>query len=171
MHKNIYVTPCWITFSMYASLSSLPPFHSHKVCPGCGGWSEYVLTTPLFDSTTLTVQGDNLFSSHSSFTVSARKSSAADIYIQSAQLNGEDYNCAFLPHQVIVRGGSLVSCSPVPWWCNDVDIILTVELNCGCWYWTLTFSSFMYPRLFYSYYVLPLLLVFVMQGLWAGTHA
>jgi putative alpha-1,2-mannosidase len=75
----------------------------YQVCPGCGGQSEYVLTTPLFDSTALTVAKDI------SFTVSASKQTSDDIYIQSATLDGQDYNCAFIPHQRIVQGGSLVS--------------------------------------------------------------
>mmetsp|Transcript_13759 Transcript_13759/g.22766 ORF Transcript_13759/g.22766 Transcript_13759/m.22766 type:complete len:796 (-) Transcript_13759:109-2496(-) len=71
----------------------------YQVCPGCGGRSEYVLTTPLFDSTTLTISQDV------SFTVTARKDTAADIYIQSATLDGVKYDCAFVPHHRIVSGG------------------------------------------------------------------
>jgi hypothetical protein len=43
------------------------------------------------------------------FTVIAAKISVDDIYIQSAVLNGIDYDCAFLPHHVIMQGGLLVS--------------------------------------------------------------
>ena len=103
---SIYFCLCLsVCFSLSLCLSS------HQVCPGCGGWSEYVLTTPLFDSTTLTTPAASASSSSASstFTITATKSSAADIYIQSASLDGRDYDCAFLPHLVLVRGGTLVS--------------------------------------------------------------
>jgi putative alpha-1,2-mannosidase len=73
----------------------------YQVCPGCGGFSEYVLTTPLFDSTVLKL-GNN------DFVITAEKSSNEDIYIQSALLNEITFDCAFLPHDVIVKGGSLI---------------------------------------------------------------
>lgn len=75
----------------------------YQVCPGCGGQSEYVLTTPLFDTTTLKLSED------ASFTVTAHKETAADIYIRAATLDGIEYDCAFIPHHRIVSGGVLVS--------------------------------------------------------------
>lgn len=75
-----------------------------KVCPGCGGESEYVLTSPLFDKTSLKVGPD----ASATFIIHAVKSSVQDIYIQSASLNGKDYDCAFIAHKDIVAGGDLV---------------------------------------------------------------
>jgi len=83
----------------------------YPVCPGCGGYSEYTLTTPLFDKAIIHPCSFSPASSDcdtaTSFTITAMKTSKADIYIQSARLNGADYDCAFLPHFSIISGGSL----------------------------------------------------------------
>ena len=73
----------------------------YQVCPGCGGYSEYVLFAPLFAKVSVTL-GDS-----KSFEVVAHRSTDTDIFIQSATLNGHPYNCAFIPHNTIVSGGSL----------------------------------------------------------------
>ncbi|MCG6191266.1 glycoside hydrolase domain-containing protein, partial [Maribellus maritimus] len=42
------------------------------------------------------------------FTVKARNVSDENFYIQSATLNGESYNKAWITHEDIVQGGTLV---------------------------------------------------------------
>ena len=90
----------------------------YQVCPGCGGHSEYVLTTPQFALATVDTGSDSNGSGSGSgakgrggngqvFRIVAPRVSAHDIYIQSATLNGADYNCAFLPHRVLAEGGTL----------------------------------------------------------------
>ncbi len=78
----------------------------YPVCPGCGGYSEYTLSTPLFDEAIISPCGAD--TECAPFKITAMKATADDIYIQSGTLNGEDYDCAFLPHNAIVQGGTLV---------------------------------------------------------------
>eukprot|EP00602_Paraphysomonas_sp_CaronLab_P006036 CAMPEP_0185018502 /NCGR_PEP_ID=MMETSP1103-20130426/1207_1 /TAXON_ID=36769 /ORGANISM="Paraphysomonas bandaiensis, Strain Caron Lab Isolate" /LENGTH=656 /DNA_ID=CAMNT_0027548339 /DNA_START=385 /DNA_END=2355 /DNA_ORIENTATION=- len=73
----------------------------YQVCPGCGGHSEYVLSSPVFDLSRIRVTEGNWFE------IFAVKSSDSDMYIQSAVLNGEEFDCAFIPDRVIRAGGTL----------------------------------------------------------------
>lgn len=73
----------------------------YQVCPGCGGYSEYVLSAPSFETVSITVEKGKTFD------ITVQRTSDKDMYIQHATLNGNDFNCAFLPHKVIVAGGSL----------------------------------------------------------------
>lgn len=83
--------------SSWMVLSALGLF---QVCPGCGGHSEYVLSSPVFDSTSINIGGN-------SFSIFALKNSEDDRYIQSAALNGVTYDCAFIAHSKVVAGGTL----------------------------------------------------------------
>ncbi|CAE7484421.1 unnamed protein product, partial [Symbiodinium microadriaticum] len=75
----------------------------YPVCPGCGGHSEYVLSSPLFDSGRIRVGADG----DKYFLIQAAKLTKEDIYIQRALLNGNEYDCAFIAHRDIISGGEL----------------------------------------------------------------
>ena len=81
----------------------------YQVCPGCGGYSEYTITTPLFEYSTLTLPNSKLF------TIKTIKTSNNDIYIQSLSLNGSPYNCAFIAYNRVMEGGLLImQLGPLP---------------------------------------------------------
>jgi putative alpha-1,2-mannosidase len=105
----------------------------YQVCPGCGGYSEYVLGLPMFshieinlppvygkrgikvceDVNTCDVSDkeginkvlaiDAIFSNKSVVEFSDTKK-----FIQSVTWNGCDYDCAFFPHRMLMNGGHLV---------------------------------------------------------------
>ncbi len=95
----------------------------YQVCPGCGaglgsdngGGGEYVLTTPSFARTVLYLPSSPSSSPSSSSSsnpvlfeiLAPRSRDDADIYIQRATLNGKDYNCAFMTHDMLMKGGTL----------------------------------------------------------------
>lgn len=76
----------------------------YQVCPGCGGHSEYVITSPLFDSTVLTLPNGKKFI----LDVTHESNSTSDVYIQWTMLNNEPYNCSFIAHKTVMKGGKLV---------------------------------------------------------------
>lgn len=64
------------------------------------GTDQYVIGSPLFDKITIAVSGG-------SFTVEAEGNSPANVYIQSAQLNGSQLDRNYLTHEEICAGGTL----------------------------------------------------------------
>ena len=70
----------------------------YSVTPGS---NMYVIGTPLFDKTTINLENDN------QFTIVANNLSDTNIYIESANLNGEPLEKTFLSHSAIVEGGIL----------------------------------------------------------------
>ncbi len=82
-------TSAWYVFS---ALGFYP------VCPGSG---EYVLGTPLFDKATLHLENGK------TFTVEANGVDEANIYLKSAQLNGQNLEKTFIRHDDIQKGGRL----------------------------------------------------------------
>ncbi|MEI6074819.1 MAG: GH92 family glycosyl hydrolase [Verrucomicrobiota bacterium] len=74
----------------------------HPVCPGDG---IYLLTSPVFDQVSLRL--DPNYYPGRSFTVRARGNSPANLYIQSATLNGQPLNRAWVTHAEVVAGGTL----------------------------------------------------------------
>jgi predicted alpha-1,2-mannosidase len=70
------------------------------------GLPEYRLGSPLFDKVVLHL--DTKYALGPSFTIEARHNSADNIYVQSATLNGQPLTEARLPHEAILKGGSLV---------------------------------------------------------------
>lgn len=79
----------WLVFSMMG------------LYPTCPGVPYYDLGTPLFDAITIHT-GPNMF------TIKAENRSATHHYIQSATLNGKPFNRAYLLHEEIINGGTLV---------------------------------------------------------------
>jgi len=71
----------------------------HPICPG---ETTYEITSPLFDEVTINIAGGNKFH------IKAVNNSPENIYIQSAQLNGETLNRMQLEHADMVRGGELI---------------------------------------------------------------
>jgi predicted alpha-1,2-mannosidase len=70
----------------------------HPVCPG---ETRFELTTPLFAEICFNLDNGK------SFVVSVKNNSKENVYIQSAKLNGKQYNKCYLDYQDIVKGGKL----------------------------------------------------------------
>jgi len=70
----------------------------YSVCPGT---DEYVIGSPLFANATIAQENGR------QFVIQANDNSPANVYIQSARLNGEEYSQNFLRHADVVRGGRL----------------------------------------------------------------
>jgi predicted alpha-1,2-mannosidase len=66
--------------------------------PVCPGSDQYVIGTPLFDSSTINLEGGNKFQI---------TRSGEGIYIQSTTLNGEPMKRSFITHSDIMNGGKL----------------------------------------------------------------
>lgn len=74
----------------------------HQSCPGD---PRYEIFSPLFDRVTFRL--DRKYSSGGIFFVTARNNSPANVYIQSASLNGRPLNRCWLSYQEIAAGGRL----------------------------------------------------------------
>ena len=70
--------------------------------PVTPGDSVYIMGSPLFENATIKLPDNK------SFTVKAIDNNSENVYIQSASLNGEDIDRAWLTHQEIVAGGTLI---------------------------------------------------------------
>jgi predicted alpha-1,2-mannosidase len=69
--------------------------------PVTPGDTNYIIGSPLFDRVTLMLPGGK------EFVISAEKNGPQRPYIQSATLNGKEFNRTFIDHSEIVRGGEL----------------------------------------------------------------
>jgi predicted alpha-1,2-mannosidase len=77
--------------------------------PASPGHPEYAIGSPLFKRATLHLENGR------DFTVSAPENSERNLFVQSATLNGVPYTKAYLPHDVIFRGGLLeLKLGPAP---------------------------------------------------------
>jgi len=65
----------------------------------------YQITSPVFDRVTIHLNRD-YFPGHD-FTIITHNNSAENVYIQSAQLNGQPLNRFWFPHSDLVAGGKL----------------------------------------------------------------
>ena len=74
----------------------------HPVSPVDG---VYLIGSPLFDK--LSIRLDPRYYKGGTFTVVAHNNSAKNPYIQSAKLNGQSLNRAWIRHQEVVNGGTL----------------------------------------------------------------
>ncbi|MDR3217788.1 MAG: GH92 family glycosyl hydrolase [Dysgonamonadaceae bacterium] len=70
----------------------------HPVCPG---ETRFELTSPLFNEIIFNLDNGK------KFTLSCRNNSPKNVYIQSAKLNGKNYNKPYLDYQDIMHGGKL----------------------------------------------------------------
>ena len=66
------------------------------------GTNEYVLGSPLFRRATITMEDGK------QFVIEARDNSTQNVYIQSAELNGQPLQKNYITYDDIVRGGRLV---------------------------------------------------------------
>jgi hypothetical protein len=64
--------------------------------------NQYIIGSPLFKKITVNLENGK------TFVVKANKNSDKNIYIQSAKLNGTNYNKSYFTHQDITKGGKLV---------------------------------------------------------------
>jgi len=71
----------------------------YPVNPAAGA---YVFGSPLFNETEIALPGGK------SFSIIAKNNSPENMYIQSAELNGEKYEKTFVTHKEIMNGGELV---------------------------------------------------------------
>ncbi|MGA2299018.1 MAG: GH92 family glycosyl hydrolase, partial [FCB group bacterium] len=89
----------------------------YSVCPG---QLDYALSSPLFDKITINLENEK------EFIIIANNSSNENIYIQSAKLNGEDYNKCYLNYDSILKGGKIEFAMgpqpPAKWGTNEDDI-------------------------------------------------
>lgn len=79
----------WLVFSMVGF---------YPVCPGM---PYYVIGSPSFDESVITLENGK------QFTIEAPGASDGNIYIQSATLNGQSYDKSYLLHADIMNGGKL----------------------------------------------------------------
>jgi predicted alpha-1,2-mannosidase len=70
----------------------------YSVCPGT---DQYVIGSPLFKKMTIALENGN------KFTIEANNNSKANVYIQSATLNGKPYTHNFITQTDIMNGGVL----------------------------------------------------------------
>lgn len=69
--------------------------------PVCPGTDEYVLGAPLFKKAVLHFENGN------SLTIDAGNNSAQNVYIQSLQVDGNEYTKNYLLHGDLLKGGTL----------------------------------------------------------------
>jgi hypothetical protein len=96
--------------------------------PVCPGSNDYILGSPLFDKIDLNLPNGN------SFTIKAINNSDENIYIQSAKLNGKDYNKSYISHFDIVKGGKLeliMGKKPNKSWGNEKEAIPNSSIVTG----------------------------------------
>jgi predicted alpha-1,2-mannosidase len=74
----------------------------HPVCPGD---TRQEITSPVFSKVTLHL--DPKYATGKTFTIIAKNNSTANIYIQSAKLNGKVYNKCHIDYKEITKGGTL----------------------------------------------------------------
>ncbi|MDR3460552.1 MAG: GH92 family glycosyl hydrolase [Verrucomicrobiae bacterium] len=70
--------------------------------PACPGDPQYLIGSPLFDKTVLSLPGGK------TFTITARNNGPQQPYVQNAKLNGANFDQTFISHQAIVNGGELI---------------------------------------------------------------
>ena len=92
----------WLGDEDNGQMSAWYVFSAMGFYPVIPGQPIYALGSPLFDRATFRLE------SGKTFTVEAARNSSADIYVQSATLNGNPLDRAWITHSEIVNGGTLV---------------------------------------------------------------
>lgn len=77
-------------------------FSSLGFYPVTPGSNQYIIGSPLFNRGTINLENGN------TFTVETKNNSKENKYIQTVQLNGNDYVYSFINHTDIMNGGNLV---------------------------------------------------------------
>jgi predicted alpha-1,2-mannosidase len=73
---------------------------------GCSLESNYDITSPIFDKVEIKLNPD--YYSGEKFVIKTKNNSKANMYIQSAQLNGKAWNKFNFPHSIFQKGGELI---------------------------------------------------------------
>ena len=84
------------------SLSSWYILSAMGIYPVAPGDAIYSIGSPIFDEAVIQLENDN------SFSLEAENNSKENKYIQSATLNGKDFNRTWISHEEIMNGGTLV---------------------------------------------------------------
>jgi len=74
----------------------------HPVCPGD---MRYEITSPVFNR--VEIKLDPRYTKGETFTIIANHNSAENVYIQSAKLNGLDWDKCWITHEQVAAGGTL----------------------------------------------------------------
>lgn len=69
--------------------------------PVCPGTPYYMIGSPSFEKTRMRLENGKVF------TILAKNASPANIYIQSAKMNGKEYNKSYITHDDIMNGATL----------------------------------------------------------------
>ena len=77
-----------------------------EVDGGCSTSPAYELTSPIFDTVTISLNPD--YYHGGKFQIITRHNSEKNMYIRRATLNGEAWNECRIPHATLIRGGSLI---------------------------------------------------------------
>ncbi|MCG8306403.1 MAG: GH92 family glycosyl hydrolase [Cytophagales bacterium] len=83
------------------SLSSWYALSAMGFYPVTPGQTQYAIGSPVLEEVSIMLPGDK------NFTVSTVNNSSANRYIQSATLNGEEFNRSWIDHHEIMQGGKL----------------------------------------------------------------
>ena len=76
-------------------------FSAMGLYPVCPGADHYAIGSPLFDKVSMKLENGK------TFTVKSSNGSDANVYIQSAKLNGTPYNKCFITYDDIMNGGTI----------------------------------------------------------------
>ena len=79
--------------------SSAPEIQN--IYPVCPGTPYYIIGSPSFPRMSIRLENGK------TFTILAHNANKKNIYIQSAKLNGKEYDKNYFTHQDIVQGGTL----------------------------------------------------------------
>lgn len=108
------------------SMSSWFVFNALGFFPVCPGDPQYNIGTPLFDKVTIHNPNGN------DFIIKGLKTAPRNNYIQSATLNGEDFNQPWFNHSEVSNGGEFVfslSSTPSNWAVNSNSEAFSVTKN------------------------------------------
>ena len=67
----------------------------------CPGTDQYVIGSPVFKKTTITLENGN------QFVIEAKDNSEKNVFIQSATLNGKNFTKNFITYSDLIQGGNL----------------------------------------------------------------
>ena len=87
------------------ALSALMALGLFDMSGGAAQNPAYDLTAPVFDKITIKLNPD--YHKGGEFVITTQNQSAENCYIQSAKLNGKEWNSFQIPHKTFVKGGSL----------------------------------------------------------------
>lgn len=91
------------------AMSAWYVFNAMGFYPVTPGVPEYTIGSPLFNRITINLENDK------KFIIEADGNSAENVYIDHAELNGTEYTCDYLGHEVLMNGGTLrFRMSPTP---------------------------------------------------------